>query len=96
MIEDEIKHRTITLKHFWAIKLPLILFLIVSVFAGGYYVGTRRMEFAQEVARSNNQLEYPGIAYSRDGITHCYASGNWYKAKVTSTKGAWPTFKAVP
>jgi len=42
------------------------------------------------------QEEYPGLKYAREGTPHCYASGNWYKAKVTSTKGAWPTFKAVP
>ena len=96
MIDDEIKHRTISLKHFWAIKIPLVICFALVMLATGYYLGTRRMEVAQEFAREMKQEEYPGLKYAREGTPHCYASGNWYKAKVTSTKGAWPTFKAVP
>ena len=87
--------RTIELRHFWLIKIILIV-LIVGVSAWtGYMYGIRRIEIAQQFGHDAALAEYPTITYEQSGITFCYDRGNIWPAELVPTKRALrPLFKA--
>lgn len=87
--------KLVTLKHFWILKLSLIIcFALVSYFLG-YYRGTVYLVATQQVAHDRVKTEYPVISYIQSGRAFVCEHGDCFYVNYTPTKSSGYWKKAI-
>jgi len=85
--------KLVTLKHFWILKLSLIICFALVFYFLGYYRGTIYLVATQQVAHDKVLAEYPAVSYVQSGRSFVYDQGNYFYVDYSFKYGYWKKAK---